>query len=64
VETAPVAEVRDLALEDLEAELQGAFDEAKQVADGIRRMGRDPLGQIAPGLAAALAKALIKNLKS
>jgi len=63
-ETAPVAEVRDLALEDLEAELQVALDEVKQVADGIRRVGRDPLGQIAPGLVAALTKALIKNLKS
>jgi len=63
-ETAPVAEVRDLAMEDLEAEFQHAVDEAKTAVDGIKRMANDPLGLIAPGVAGAVAKAVVKNLKS
>ncbi|OUS33652.1 hypothetical protein A9Q94_18720 [Rhodobacterales bacterium 56_14_T64] len=63
-ETAPVAEVRDLAMEDLEAEFQHVVDEAKTAVDGIKRMANDPLGLIAPGVAGAVAKAVVKNLKS
>jgi len=64
VETAPVAEVRDLAMEDLEAEFQVAVGEAKAAVDGIKRMASDPLGMVAPGVAGAVAKAVVKNLKS
>ncbi|WIY23939.1 phage holin family protein [Parasedimentitalea psychrophila] len=63
-ETAPVAEVRDLAMEDLEAEFQVAVGEAKAAVDGIKRMANDPLGMIVPGVAGAVAKAVVKNLKS
>ncbi|NRB17434.1 MAG: phage holin family protein [Rhodobacteraceae bacterium] len=63
-ETAPVAEVRDLAMEDLEAEFQVAVGEAKAAVDGIKRMASDPLGMIVPGVAGAVAKAVVKNLKS
>lgn len=62
-ETAPVAEVRDLAMEDLEAEFQVAVGEAKAAVDGIKRMASDPLGIVAPGVAGAVAKAVVKNLK-
>ena len=63
-ETAPVAEVRDLALEDLEAELRLAADEAKAATESLKKLSRDPLGALAPGLAGNVAKAVMKNLKS
>ncbi|WP_299923553.1 phage holin family protein [uncultured Pelagimonas sp.] len=62
-ETAPVAEVRDMALEDLEAEVRSAAQEAKAATDAIRQMASNPLGAIAPGLAGTVASAVIKNLK-
>ena len=63
-ETAPVVEVRDMAIEDIEAELRVATEEAKATAEAVKSMARDPLGSIAPGLAGTVAKAVIKNLKS
>jgi hypothetical protein len=63
-EIAPVVEVRDMALEDLEAEIQSAIDEARAAVDGIRGMAKDPMGQIAPRLVGTVAKAVIKNLKN
>ncbi|WP_170486475.1 MULTISPECIES: phage holin family protein [unclassified Ruegeria] len=63
-ETAPVAEVRDMALEDIEAELRVAAEEARSAADALKKMARDPLGTFAPGLAGSVAKAVIKNLKT
>lgn len=63
-ETAAVAEVRDMAIEDIEAELRGAAEEAKAATDALKKMARDPLGAVAPGLAGTVAKAVIKNLKN
>ncbi|GAA6193793.1 hypothetical protein [Phaeobacter sp. NW0010-22] len=63
-ETAPVTEVRDMALEDIEAELRAAAGEAKATADAVKKMVSDPFGAIAPGVAGTVAKAVIKNLKS
>jgi len=63
-ETAPVAEVRDMALEDLEMEIRVAAEEAKAATDALKKMARDPLGAIAPGVAGSIAKAVIKNLKT
>lgn len=63
-ETAPVTEVRDMALEDIEAEMRGFADEAKATADAVKKMASDPFGAIAPGVAGTVAKAVIKNLKS
>lgn len=61
-DVAPVAEVRDLALEDLEAEIRAATDEARDLADSVRRMARDPLGIGGSGAIGAIATAVIKNL--
>ena len=58
-----VAEVRDIAMEDLEMEVQEATEEVKVLAQSVHKMARDPLGMIAPGLIGALANALVKNLK-
>ncbi|PYG28004.1 phage holin family protein [Pelagimonas varians] len=63
-ETAPVAEVRDMALEDLEAEILSAAAEAKAATDALRQMAKNPLGTIAPGLAGTVVSAVVKNLKN
>ncbi|MDJ0858656.1 MAG: hypothetical protein QNJ03_06235 [Dinoroseobacter sp.] len=62
-DVAPVAEVRDLALEDLEAEIKDATDEARELADSVSRMVRDPLGLVGSGAIGAIATAVVKNLK-
>lgn len=62
-EVANVAEVRDLALEDLEAEIQDATEEAKLLAQSVRKMARDPLGTFAPSILTGLIPALVKALK-
>ncbi|MDV7143856.1 phage holin family protein [Tropicimonas sp. TH_r6] len=61
-ETAPVTEVRDMALEDIDAELQVFVAEAKTTADNVKRMARDPVGMVAPGIASAVAKAVVSSL--
>lgn len=58
-----VAEVRDMALEDLEAEVRAAADEAKAATDALKTMVKNPLGAITPGLASAVAKAIVKTSK-
>ena len=62
-DVAPVAEVRDLAMEDLEAEIKDATDEAKELAQSVRRLARDPLGIAGSGAVGAIASAVLKNLK-
>lgn len=62
-ELEPVEEVRDMAIEDVEAELQVVADEARDVADSLRRMARDPLGTALPAVAGPLMGALIRNIK-
>lgn len=63
-ETAAVAEVRDMAIEDIESELRAAADEAKAATQSLKKLANDPLGSFAPGLAGTVAKAVIKNLKT
>lgn len=62
-EIAPVAEVRDIALEDLEAEAEDLASEVRRAADDVRRVARDPLGAFAPGLVSPLLSAVLKALK-
>jgi hypothetical protein len=62
-EVSAVAEVRDLAMEDLEMEVQEATEEVKVLAQSVHNMARDPLGMVAPGLISAVVAALVKNLK-
>ncbi len=63
-DTAQVAELRDIAIADIEAEIQDTLAEARGAMGGLRNVGRDPLGMIAPGLAGAIVNALIKHLRS
>ncbi|SLN52483.1 hypothetical protein PSA7680_02753 [Pseudoruegeria aquimaris] len=60
-DVAAVAEVRDMAVADLEAELELAQEEVLAVVGDLRRIGRDPLGA-ASGLAMPLLAALLKHL--
>jgi hypothetical protein len=59
-----VTEVRDMAIEDLEAEVRQAADEAKSAVDAVKAMAANPLGGIAPSVAAGIAKAVVKSMKS
>ncbi|MEM8581553.1 MAG: hypothetical protein AAGF50_10200, partial [Pseudomonadota bacterium] len=63
-DVAPVAEVRDLAIEDLEAEIKDATEEARELADSVRRLARDPLGIAGSGAVGAIVSAVLKNLKN
>jgi hypothetical protein len=58
-----MAEVRDLAIEDLEAEVRTAAQEAKAAAESVKALAKNPLGSITPTLAAGLAKAIVKTSK-
>lgn len=62
-ETAPVAEVRDMALEDIEAEIRAFSEEAKATAEAVKKMANDPLGSIAPKVASSVVSAVIRNAK-
>lgn len=62
-EIVAVSEVRDIAMEDLELELNAAGEELKATAQNLRSMAKDPLGTIAPGLISALANALLKQFR-
>ncbi|MGI9368178.1 MAG: phage holin family protein [Ruegeria sp.] len=63
-DTAPVAELRDIAISDIESEVQDALAEARRTAKDLQQMSRDPLGAIAPGLVGVIVNALLKHLKS
>lgn len=62
-EVAGVAEVRDMAMEDLEGEVQDATEEVKALAGSVSKIAKDPLGAVAPGLLGTVAGAVVKNLK-
>lgn len=62
-EIAAVSEVRDIALEDLEFELNAAGQEIKSAAQNLRLMAKDPFGSVAPGIMTALASALLRYFK-
>lgn len=62
-EIAAVSEVRDIAMEDLELEINAAGEELKATAQNLRSMAKDPFGTVAPGLISALAAALLRQFK-
>ena len=62
-ELEPVIEVRDLAMEDIEAELSDGLAEAKYLADNVRRIASDPLGSAAPALLGPILSLLVGSLK-
>ncbi len=62
-EVQAVTEVRDMALEDLEAEARQAADEAKSAVNAVKSMASNPLGSFGPGIATGVAKAVVKAMK-
>ena len=63
-DTAPVAELRDIAIGDIEAEVQDMLADARETIHDLRTVSRDPLGTLAPGLAGVIARAVLKHLKN
>jgi len=63
-DTAPVAELRDMAIGDIEAEVQDMMSEARETVRDLRTVSRDPLGTIAPGLVTMIASAVLKHQKN
>ena len=59
-----MSEVRDLAFEDLESEVQDMMTEGRAAIDDVRRMARDPLGAVAPGLVTAMVKLASKSAET
>lgn len=62
-ELAPVNEMRDLAVAELEADLNDAATEISDVAQDLRRMAHDPLGSILPSLIGPLLSVLLGGSK-
>lgn len=62
-ELVPVTEVRDLAIEDLEAEVQGVVTEARELTDNVRRIATDPVGSMIPSLIGPLLGLLVRSVK-
>jgi hypothetical protein len=60
-EIAPAVEVRDMAITDLEAELEGITLEARQTVNAIKGLGSNPLGSVATLLVPVLTAALKKK---
>lgn len=60
-EIAGAIEVRNMAIDDLEAEIEGVQAEVQATVSDIRAIGRDPLGA-ATGLAVPLLMALLKSI--
>lgn len=62
-ELEPVVELRDLAIEDLEAELQDVVTEARDLSANVRRMASDPFGSMIPSLIGPLLSLLARSDK-
>lgn len=63
-EISAVTEVRDMAVADLESELDEMKDEATAIIEDLRGMRRDPLGAMTSSLFLPLLSAILKNLRS
>lgn len=62
-EVEAVAELRDMAIEELEMDMNEAAEEVKAVVQSVRNMALDPFGAIAPGMLGTIASVIIKSLK-
>lgn len=62
-ELAPATEVRDMAIAELEADIEQLADEARDLTHSVKKMARDPLGTALPALAGPLLTVLLKNTK-
>lgn len=62
-EIEPAIEMRDLALTELESDLEGAVDGARDLSRHVGQMARDPLGTALPALIGPLLALLAKGDK-
>ena len=60
-EIAPAVEVRDMAIADIEDEIEGMATEARDIANAVRGIGANPLGSLTTILVPILAAALKKK---
>ena len=60
----PMEELRDLAISDLEIEIQSATDELSDIGKSVRRMAHDPLGSLLPSVIVPLLAGLIRKSKN
>ncbi len=59
-EIAPAVEVRDMAIADVEDEMEEMATEAREVVHAVKSIGANPLGSL-PALLVPLLTALLKN---
>lgn len=59
-EIAPAVEVRDMAIADIEDELEDMASEAREVVQAVKSFGANPLGSL-PALLVPLLSAIIKS---
>lgn len=59
-EIAPAVEVRDMAIADVEGEMEEMATEAREVVQAVKSIGANPLGSL-PALLVPLLTALLKN---
>jgi hypothetical protein len=59
-EIAPAVEVRDMAIADVEDEMEEMATEAREVVQAVKSIGANPLGSL-PALLVPLLTALLKN---
>ncbi|WP_419738119.1 hypothetical protein [Ruegeria sp.] len=59
-EIAPAVEVRDMAIVDVEDEMEEMATEAREVVQAVKSIGANPLGSL-PALLVPLLTALLKN---
>ncbi|MEP2715136.1 hypothetical protein [Pseudophaeobacter sp.] len=62
-ELEPVREVRDIAVEEIEAEVDMALDEIGEIAENLRRMSKDPFGSALQSILPQLITLLAKSKK-
>lgn len=62
-ELEPATELRDLAIAELETEVEGLVDEARDLSANVRRIARDPLGSALPALIGPLLSILLGSKK-
>ena len=60
-ELEPATEVRDMALAEIEADLNEVAEEARELTRNVSRMARDPLGTALPALIGPLLSLLLKS---
>lgn len=61
-EVAAVSELRDMAIADLEADLEAAGSEAREMLQNVRTMASDPFSRAGLSVLAPLLSLLVKNL--